>query len=113
MHDFIANSLMSEKCLKTIRQHNIYNNSITLIVIVKDMNKAVSLIKPADPPAKNRQDFKSEIGATNLELVFKNVQFCHCSVQVLRGHLSAFLFICNEETSRCLECMFLQKQILN
>lgn len=49
-----------------------------LIVIVKDMNKAVALIKPADPPGKkNRQDFKSEIGATNLELAFiKAVKRC-------------------------------------
>lgn len=37
-----------------------------LIVIIRDMNKTVSLIKSADPPGKNRQDFKSEIGATNL-----------------------------------------------
>lgn len=48
-----------------------------LIVIVKDMNKALSLIKPADPPGKNRQNFKTEIGATNLELVFvKAVNKC-------------------------------------
>lgn len=78
MHDFTANLLTSERCLKTIRQHNIYNNSVMLIVIVKDMNKAVALIKPADPPGKkNRQDFKSEIGATNLELAFiKAVKRC-------------------------------------
>lgn len=30
-----------------------------LIVIVKDMKKAVSLIKPTDPPGRKRQDFKS------------------------------------------------------
>lgn len=56
-----------------------------LIVIVKDMNKAVSLIKPADPPAKNRQDFKSEIGATNLELVFiKAVKRCSSATAVYK-----------------------------
>jgi len=63
MQDFIVNSL-SERCLKTIRQLNIYNNSV-IIVIVEDMNKVVSLIKPADPPGKKRQDFKAEIQATN------------------------------------------------
>lgn len=48
-----------------------------LIVIVKDMNKVVSLIKPADPSGKNRQDFKSKIGPMNLELVFvKAVKRC-------------------------------------
>lgn len=64
MHEFTANSLISVKCLKT--GSIIFIRSFMLIVIIRDMNKTVSLIKSADPPGKNRQDFKSEIGATNL-----------------------------------------------